>query len=82
MIVGLAAILLAPALLYATTLLEHLIASPDPDRALGPQRSNIPTYRKDGEADEPPRVLARGVPGRPRGGVGLEGRTRSALRTA
>jgi hypothetical protein len=42
MVFALVAIGFAPALLFATTLLEHLIALPLPDRSpLGPQKSNV-----------------------------------------
>lgn len=41
MVFALVAIGFAPALLFATTLLEHLIALPLPDRSpLGPQKSD------------------------------------------
>jgi hypothetical protein len=41
MLVGLVAILSAPALLFATSLLEHLIASPVGDRSSGRQTSDL-----------------------------------------
>lgn len=82
MIVGLVAILFAPALLFATSFLEHLIALPEHEEPRGYRPRPFVVDRMDGEADGPPRVLARGVPDRPGGGAGLADLTRPTLRTA
>lgn len=47
MIVGLVAILSAPALLFATSLLEHLIASPERDGGSGDRPRPFVVNRKD-----------------------------------
>jgi hypothetical protein len=76
-------ILFAPTLLFATTLLEHLIASPELNHdVLRRRRRMFLSTEREGEANEPPHILARSVPDRPRGGVGLEGGTRSPLTIA